>query len=314
MDTMKLPTLRAIKKLAESIPAEPTEAEKRKRAHEYVEKFTNRPVLGVVPYIRDIAVPEEDTTRIPFDDISGKDHKRLDVALILLGRTSNFTDFAPLAIEPDVNVRLVRKLSDLGNPDLIIIPGSKSVISDLDYFKKSGLADKIIEKTKNGTWLAGVCGGLQICGDIIEDPHGIESTKKSAQGLGLMRLRTILEPGKTLVRADKVRTSHGVEISGYEIHHGQTTAGDEVERIMQRQDGTAIGFASGKVWTTYLHGVFDDDVFRRRFIDMIRIDRGMGATGEVRAFYSTENAIKRLAEIVRENVDLKFIYRKMGLK
>ncbi len=283
-------------------------------AHEYVKKFTNRPVLGIVPYIRDIAVPEEDTTRIPFDDISGKDKACLDVALILLGRTSNFTDFAPLAIEPDVNVRLVRKLSDFGNPDLVIIPGSKSVISDLDYLKKSGLADKIIEKTKAGAWLAGICGGLQICGDLIEDPHGIESGQKSAQGLGLVRLKTILEPDKTLVRADKVRTSYGVEISGYEIHHGQTTAGNGVERTMQRQDGTAVGFASGKIWTTYLHGVFDDDVFRRRFIDMIRADRGMKTTGEVRAFYSTENAIKRLSEIVRENVDLEYIYRKMGLK
>lgn len=283
-------------------------------AHEYVEKFTGLPVLGVVPFIRNIAVPEEDMARIPFDDLSEKDSPCLDVAVLMLGRTSNFTDFAPLAIEPDVNVRLIRNVSELGNPDLVIIPGSKSVISDLNYLRESGLGGKIVEKAKTGTWIAGICGGLQICGDIIEDPHGIESSQNSAVGLELISLQTKLEPDKTLVRADKVRTFCGVEISGYEIHHGQTTAGDGVKTIMERQNGTAIGFGRGRIWTTYLHGVFDDDTFRRRFIDMIREDRGMKTTGEIRASYSTENAIRRLAEIVRENVDMKYIYKKMGLK
>ncbi len=285
-----------------------------KPAHDYVHNCTGKSVLGVIPYIHDIGIPEEDMARIPFEDISAKEKPCLDAALIVLRHTSNFTDFAPLAIEPDVNVRLVRKASDFGRPDIIIIPGSKNVIGDLKKLSEEGLAEKIVARHREGAWLVGVCGGLQICGRMIEDPHGIESSRKSAPGLGLINLHTRLEPDKTLFRAENVSTPFNIQISGYEIHHGRTRAAEGVREIMRRSDGTAVGFAAEKVWTTYLHGVFDDDEFRRRFIDMVREDRGMPGLGSVKAVYSTENAIRKLAETVRENVDLRQIYRKMGFK
>ncbi len=282
-------------------------------AHNYIENFTGKPVLGVVPFIRDIALPEEDSARIPFDDLSDKDSKTIDAALIMLGRTSNFTDFAPLAIEPDMHVRPVRSASEFGSPDIVIIPGSKSVIGDLRLLRENGLADKILGSARTGAWVIGICGGLQICGNRIEDPHGIESDTKSAKGLGLIAINTVLAREKTLLRLENAKTCLGLDASGYEIHHGLSHAEQDLELAMWRPDGTPIGFAHGKVWTSYLHGLFDDDAFRRKFIDMLRTSLGMPATGEIRKCYSTEAAINRTAKIVRENVDIEFILKKMGL-
>jgi len=283
-------------------------------AHDYVQAFTGRPVLGVIPYLHDIGIPEEDMTTIPFDNLAGKEQPCLDAAVVVLHHVSNFTDFAPLAIEPDVNVRLVRTAGDFGTPDIVIIPGSKNVIGDLGALHEAGLAAKILESARQGAWIVGMCGGLQICGKEIEDPHNIESPISAAAGLGLIDLHTRLEANKTLVRAEEVTGPFGMTVSGYEIHHGQTRAGDTVQKTMTRTDGTAVGFAHGKIWTTYLHGIFDEDNFRRRFIDMVREDRGLKPVGIVRAVYNTENALNRLADVVRENLDMEYIYKQMKLK
>jgi cobyric acid synthase len=207
----------------------------------------------------------------------------------------------------------VRRASDLGNPDLIILPGSKNVIGDMAVLRNNGLDAAIIDKVKNGAWLVGICGGLQLAGEVVEDPHGLESASKSIAGLGLLPLRTVLEKEKILKLTEAVLNPGQRKVNGYEIHHGVTECRDEQLVSMRTSDGTPVGFASGKIWLSYLHGVFDDDLFRREFIDMIRSDRGLPPLKKVHAEYSTENALNRLADTVRKSVDIKKIYKIMGL-
>jgi cobyric acid synthase CobQ len=282
-------------------------------AHDYVYNFTGKPVLGVVPYLKDLGLPEEDSVSFSFTRPCEKFAQTIDVALIALDHIANFTDFTPFEIEPDVNVRKVRKLSELGNPDLIILPGSKNVIGDMEVLRRNGLDTAIKDKVKGGAWLAGICGGLQLAGEIVEDPHGLESASKTTAGLGLLPLRTILEKEKILRLTKAVLTADNRQVSGYEIHHGITECGNEQLISMRTSTGEPVGFAAGKVWVTYLHGVFDDDLFRREFIDMIRSDRGLPPLHKVCAEYSTENALNRLADTVRGSVNLREIYKIMGL-
>ena len=282
-------------------------------AHDYVYNFTGKPVLGVVPYLKDLGLPEEDSVSFSFTRPCEKFAQTIDVALIALDHIANFTDFTPFEIEPDVNIRKVGKLSDLGNPDLIILPGSKNVIGDMEVLRQGGLDAAIKEKVKGGAWLSGICGGLQLAGELVEDPHHLESASKTTAGLGLMPLRTVLEKEKILKLTKAVLTANNRPVSGYEIHHGITECSNEQLVSMRASSGEPVGFASGKIWLTYLHGVFDDDLFRREFIDMIRIDRGLPPLHKICAEYSTENALNRLADTVRGSVKLMEIYKIMGL-
>jgi cobyric acid synthase CobQ len=285
-----------------------------KDAHDYVEDFTGKPVLGVIPYLPDMGIPEEDSVSFALIRSCKKFAETLDVALIELQHISNFTDFNPFEIEPDINIRKVRHARDLGSPDVIIMPGSKNVIGDLISLKERGMADAILEKVGNGAWFVGICGGLQMAGAKIDDPLGLESTQPSIAGLNLLPLTTVLEAGKCLSQTGATLCASGDKVSGYEIHHGKTAYGSEDLVSMRSENGEAVGFAAGKIWLSYLHGVFDEDDFRRKFIDMIRVERGMEPLGKVQATYDIDDAMNRLADHVRNNVDMKSIYKIMGLK
>jgi cobyric acid synthase CobQ/L-threonine-O-3-phosphate decarboxylase len=283
-------------------------------AHDYVYNYTGKPVLGVVPFLKNPGLPEEDSVSFSLFQPVIKQEGALDVALIALEHISNFTDFAPLEMEPDVTVRKVRTLKELGQPDIIILPGSKNVIGDLNVLHHNGLAQAIRAHVQAGKYLIGICGGLQIAGETIADPHGLESSCKTVAGLGIVPLHTILEQEKTLKRTKASICDTGRSVSGYEIHHGVTRCNDEKLISMRSESGEAVGFASGKVWLTYLHGIFDDDAFRREFIDKIKIEHGLTPLHRIAAEYNTENALNRLADTVRQSVDMKTIYRIMGLK
>ena len=283
-------------------------------AHEYVENFTGRPVLGVIPYKADLGIPEEDSVSFALTRPAEKFNVTLDVALIELPHISNFTDFTPLEIEPDLNIRKIRHLRDLGNPDVIILPGSKNVIGDLESLRERGVAQAIIEKVKAGAWLIGICGGLQMAGTVIRDPLHLESRQSEVSGLDLLPLTTILEKDKCLNQTRAVLCAFGDKVSGYEIHHGKTVYGSEQLVNMRSNTGEAVGFAAGRIWLTYLHGVFDEDAFRRKFIDMIRAERGLEPLGEIQVSHDIDAALDLLADLVRENVTMDEIYRIMGLK
>ena len=292
-------------------------------AHEYMLDHTGIPVLGTIPYIRDLNIPEEDMAGFSWGhtDCGEKKAGSLDIAVVMLRHVSNYTDFAPLAAEPDVRLRPVRHAEEWGDPDVVMLPGSKSVVPDLDDLRRSGLADNILGHAERGKWIFGICGGLQILGRAILDPHGIESAAPEVPGLGLMDLRSTFAADKTLVRVARAETPLGVPSGGYEIHHGLTDHGPSALPLFLRADRAypseaerICGYVSGRRWATYLHGVFDDDAFRRAWLDHVRADIGLAPQGRQLAAYDLEKALDRLADIVREHSDMETIYQSMGLK
>ncbi|MFI3271030.1 MAG: cobyric acid synthase [Pseudomonadota bacterium] len=317
-------------------------------AHDYMEQHTGVPVLGVVPFMRNLNLPEEDMAgfdwnasgpssasspnapnayghmRSPADDMENHEHisqksRPLDVAVIMLRHVSNYTDMEPLTIEPDVCVRPVRHADDFGTPDLVLIPGSKSVTMDLAIVRENGLAHCITEHARRHGWLFGICGGLQILGEQIHDPHGIESAQKYVQGLGIMELSSTFAAEKTLTLVHDVASPLGVTCKGYEIHHGLTQHSPKVTAIahhgntMTGQKSQNVTYTQGRCWATYLHGIFDDDAFRRAFIDHVRADLGLQTQGRIVAHYDIDAALDALADHVREHIDITAIYKTMGL-
>ena len=282
-------------------------------AHAYVERMTGRPVLGVIDYQRDLGLPEEDSQGFGFIHPGVKDEKTLDVALIHLGHIANFTDYAPLEAEPDVKLRTVRTADEFGAPDIVVLPGSKSVAADLADLRKRGLAVKVCEAAKRGTEILGICGGLQLMGERLLDPEQVESPEPEVRCLGLLPLETVMRPKKTLRRTRGVRAD-GTPVSGYEIHHGETVALNGTVNTMYDSEGRAIGFECENRFATYLHGIFDDDRFRRDWLDEVRRRRGWAAKGGVATRYGIEDALNRLAAHVRSRIDVGRLYKEIGVR
>ena len=214
-----------------------------------------------------------------------------------------------------MRVRIIRSAAELNGPDAILIPGSKNTLGDLEYLRRTGLADRIQAIAGQGTTeIVGICAGFQILGREICDPLGIESDARVSSGLGLLDVSTVLAAEKTLGRTSATHGPSGLEVVGYEIHHGQTTTGRSTATLT-RADGRVVGIADPDrtIWGTYLHGVFDADAFRRWFIDCLRVRRGLPAVGEVVARYDIEMSLDRLAEVVRRSIRMDEIYRLMRL-
>ena len=286
-------------------------------ALDFIRRRTGRPVLGVVPYLTDLQLPEEDSVTLKSKACEKEKHPSdtITIAIIDLPHISNFTDFDALRLEPDVIVRFVNKSEDVGAPDVLILPGSKNVPRDMAYLRASGFEQKILELAGNGrTEIVGICAGLQMLGKKINDPLHIESENDSTAGLGILSLDTTLCETKTLTRAFGRHVPSGLPVHGYEIHHGKSMANGLVPAI-QRQDGETIGFTNqtGKVWGTYLHGIFDADQFRRWLIDRLRTRKGLAPMGRICARYDLEPALDRLADAVRESVRMDEVYKIMRL-
>lgn len=286
-------------------------------AHQFVLRHTCRPVVGVVQYFQDLGLPEEDSVSFKgglFDRVDHSDDS-VEIALIDLPHISNFTDFDALRMEPDVHVRRVRRAEELNHPDAIVIPGSKNVPGDLKYLKERGLERRIKELTESGdTELVGICGGFQMIGARIADPHHLESDGETIDGLGLLNVTTVLALEKTLTRLDARHLESGLTVGGYEIHHGLSDSAS-VEPLLDHRKGTCSGARSsdGRVWGTYMHGIFDADEFRRWFINKLRSRKGLPPRGEIAVRYDLEPAMDRLAEAVRKSLDMGFLYKLMGL-
>jgi adenosylcobyric acid synthase len=289
-------------------------------AHEFVLQKTGKPVLGTIPYLSEIAIPDEDS--VSFKNGIKKKKSSSDcaisIAFIDLPHISNATDIDPFYLEPDVNITIASEPQDLDDADVIIIPGSKNVIDDLLSLNTKGIAQKIIDRVNRGSAvLVGVCGGFQMLGKTISDPYGIENQKASeVRGLDFLDINTVLERDKTLTLATAYHPESASTIKGYEIHHGRTVVGADSFAIMQdsEQLGTGARNHDNTVWGTYLHGLFDNDMFRRYFIDSIRTRKGFRAINFVQATYNLDSAIDRLADCVEDSVDMQFICKLLGLK
>ena len=281
-------------------------------------RHTGREVLGVVPYIQNLGLPDEDSVSFKAGWRVNTGHKKgVEIALIDLPHISNFTDFEPFVQEPDVRLTLVRKMEDLDEPAAVILPGSKSVVNDLTFLQQSGLGTKIRELAEGGkSEVVGVCGGYQMLGWTISDPHGLESETAEMSGLGLLPMHTVMEKDKTLTLRQGMHCASGLPVQGYEIHHGRSRAegGRPVLRLGLGDDrGVEAENGSSPIWGAYLHGLFDADEFRRWFIDRLRQNTGLQPLGAVQVRYDLEPALDRLADIVREHLDVQRIKRELGL-
>ncbi|MDP9373658.1 MAG: cobyric acid synthase [Chloroflexota bacterium] len=297
---------------------------------DFIAARTGVPLLGVVPHLPRLGLAEEDSVALerranrPGDGGPAV----LDIAVIQLPRISNFDDFDPLAAEDGVAVRFVRAADELGVPDLAIIPGTKSTIADLAALREAGLDRAIVALAGGGTPLVGICGGFQMLGEAIEDPHGVEADAGRVPGLGLLPLRTVFGREKTTERARGVVAAGGgllagaagAPVTGYEIHMGRTVGDLPAPlRMVERRgmpvdepDGAAS--ADGLVLGTYLHGLFDSPALRGAILRNLAARKGVPprAWGDEAAALR-EDPFDRLADHVRASLDMRRLYGIIGL-
>jgi adenosylcobyric acid synthase len=292
---------------------------------------TGRPVLGVVPYLDDMPVAAEDSL-----DLDG--HRRaaradIEVAVLRIPRIANFDDFEPLAREPGVEVRFVRRAEELDAADLVVLPGSKSTMADLAWLRATGLAAAICAFSRAGRPVLGVCGGYQMLGQTLRDPLGLESAAgeaeglgrvpAEAEGLGLLPAVTTFAPVKTTVRV-RARASmsagffagaRGLEVSAYEIHTGSTdaTGGERPFTLTWRNgattdeaDGAMNG--SGTVVGTYLHGLFANEGLRRALLVHLAARKGLAPDPRWGRPLGPDR-YDRLADVVGGSLDLTLLAR-----
>ncbi|MDH3347268.1 MAG: cobyric acid synthase [Desulfobulbaceae bacterium] len=285
-------------------------------AHEYLLDYTGKPVLGVVPYLKDLGLPQEDSVgfKAGVYEAPPPTIPHVEIALIDLPHISNFTDVEPFIHEPDVALRIVRTSEELGRPDAVILPGSKNVLADFSYLEQSGLASKIRELAGAGVEIIGICGGFQMLGRRVSDPHGVENESGGEMtALGLLPIETELDREKTLTAKNGIHPESGCVVVGYEIHHGISKGAPN--SLFQFDDGTVCGCRAenGIVWGSYLHGMFDGDDFRRSVIEKLRLRKGLSPYSGPITRFDAEPALDRLAEVVRNTVDMDAIYAVLNL-
>jgi adenosylcobyric acid synthase len=292
----------------------------------YLRDRTGVPVLGVLPYRPELQIDQEDSLGIDETATpSGLDDPdALDVAVARLPGISNFTDLWPLSRVPGVRVRYVEAGDDLGRPDLVVLPGTRTTVRDLDWLRSTGLADRIVRLAEDpeGPVILGICGGFQMLGSRIDDPLGVESPRPVATGLGLLDVTTAFAPEKERHQVTGATIARGVPIAGYEIHMGTTERGAEVLpwiRLTRQRDGQTLLdgalASSGRVFGTYVHGLFDSLPFSKDLVDHLRARRRLPPLGPDR--WEAHRAVladryAALAEWLRSNLDLGPVWAALG--
>ena len=289
-----------------------------------LEKRTGIPVLGVLPFLRDLVLDQEDSVTIE-SGLTGASFspEKVNVAVILLPRMSNFTDFNALASESDVTLRYARVPEDVVDADVLVLPGSKQTIQDLQYVKEKGFAPVVASHVLAGRDVVGLCGGFQMLGGRIDDPHGVEGGGQT-EGLHLLPVDTELYADKRTVQVIANALLPGVSdaetVRGYEIHVGLTTRrqGNPCFRIRDeggdREDGAVS--PDGLVWGTYIHGVFDDPSFRRAWINRVRVRKGLAPRPVADSMDVTQrltSALDEWTDHVACHVDMTAIFQALQL-
>ena len=241
--------------------------------------FTNWPCFGVVPWLKAAeALPAEDSVALSRMSRSAGSGKPV-IAILELDHIANFDDFDPLVQEDAVDAVFVKageRIPDQAS--LVIIPGSKTTISDLETLRRHGWDRQIEQHVAYGGHLLGICGGFQMLGTSVADPHGIEATARAVAGLGLLDVATEMRPEKTVRLSAASSALFDAPLEGYEIHLGETSGPDSVRPFSyagRKQEGAVS--ANGRVYGTYLHGLFGNDSFRRQFLQSIGVTAGNGS-------------------------------------
>lgn len=308
---------------------------------EMMERRLALPCVGVVPFLHDLGLDEEDSValedqRTPVRAWTGqagdaRPERPLRIGVIALPYMSNFTDFDPLAAEPSVALAYLEQANDAAEADLLILPGSKQTLDDLDWLHRRHLAQALREHHARRRGIVGICGGFQMLGMQVDDPHGIENNGKprTGVGLGLLPVTTILNTEKiTRPVAGRVRAGafcgqrlDQTAFRGYEIHVGETSGAAGLTPfadLSSSPEVTLIGASGscqdgavsedGWVAGTYVHGLFDDDRFRHAFVDAMRLARGL-APASAKAFVAAEREARldRLAAHLRGSLNIELI-------
>ena len=294
---------------------------------DFLHQRTGVPVAGVVPFFKDIHIPEEDSVGLQESGAPGTADE-VDVAVMRLPHISNFDDFDPLRHEQGVRMRYVARASEFGTPDLIVIPGSKTTVADLNWLRAQDLADRILSARRRRTPVIGICAGYQMLGTDLLDPHGVESKTESTKGLGLLPTTTAFlqekathqVKGRVLGGHGLLRECRGAEVDAYEIHMGVSTAAGPASpfhlNLRSRQpvdmpDGALD--VDGLTLGTYLHGLFHNRAVRRSILACAGARRG------IRPPFADDDLdpnveYDKLAAFVRQHLDMGLVYRAMGLR
>ena len=286
---------------------------------EMLEERSGIPVVGVAPYLN-IQVEDEDSLTERFE--TNRTVDLIDIAVIRVPRISNFTDFNPLESIQGVSLRYVKNPSELGNPDMIILPGTKNTMEDLLWMRDNGLEALILKEAAKGKLIFGICGGYQMMGETLSDPHGVEAGG-TIKGMGLLPMDTVFAEKKTRTR---VEGSFGqltgafaklsdTALEGYEIHMGETALKGDAKPSTSIQDSVtgerkADGAYLDNVCGTYVHGVFDKEAVAEAIVQIIGEKKGLDVSGmtgmDFQAFKETQYDI--LAAELRKHLDMKKIY------
>jgi adenosylcobyric acid synthase len=286
-----------------------------------LEERGGTPVLGVVSYLSDLALPEEDAVALDADNRHEGTPSR-DIAVVRLPHIANFDDFDPLRSEMGVHLRYVETVAALGHPSAVILPGTKSTLADLAWLTERGLAEAICRRAAQGAAVVGICGGYQMLGRHIRDPEYTESNFSEMPGLGLLPVETVFAGDKAVFQSRAcivggsswMANLRSQSVEGYEIHMGRTQSDDSWLEITMRNgqpcqalDGCVS--TDGRIWGCYLHGLFANAPLRRAWLDSLP-PRGAFAPADAPALL--DSALDRLADAVEAELDLKQLEKILG--
>ena len=273
-----------------------------------IEELTGIKVAGIIPYYHDIYIDDEDSVVLDKKH-SALSESKINIVVVLLKHMSNFTDFNVLERIPEVHLFYTTSSDDVLHADIIILPGSKNTISDLLHLRKTGLAKAIITAHDQGKSVYGICGGFQMMGIEINDPHHVEGDIEIISGLGILPVTTVLTKDKVTEQCNFTFLNYKSSCKGYEIHMGKTIS-DKPSPLCKITNGPEDGyFLNQKIWGTYIHGIFDNMSVIKNII------KNTGGKKPINFNIDEykETQYSKLAELVRNNSDMQYIYKTLEL-
>lgn len=279
-------------------------------------ELTGVPVVGIIPWFRDIKIEEEDSVALETKTNTYQSGK-INVAIILLKRMSNFTDFDVLDMDPRFNPYYTNSVDEIEKADIILLPGSKNTLSDLQGIRANGVAEAIVRAYKNGKKVMGICGGYQMMGVRLEDPEGLEGNLPAVPGLGLLPQYTVIEQEKVTKQSHfsflPAEQTEALPFScqGYEIHMGRTSLLNDApsQPVVRLEDGREDGYyLDNRCWGSYIHGILDNSAVLNNLAEGFEKQTD-APTFDYAAF--KEEQYEKLADLVRKHVDMEYVYRQL---
>ena len=278
-----------------------------------MEEICGVPVIGLVPYLDDIHIEEEDSVSLAKKSNAHTEDNLINVAVVATPHISNFTDFDTISRDPRVHLYFTSEPAELLNADVIILPGSKNTLSDLKAIQANGCADAIITASALGRSVMGICGGYQMMGERVDDPDGVEGEPGSMAGLGLLPVNTVLKGSKTVRRVRFTMDGCPGLNSGYEIHMGISALDDDASPMVVKEDGSVDGCRVNEmICGSYIHGILDNPGVIDMLLKPHALRKGLPESGNVEPYREyKERQYDALAQRLRDCLDIDLLYKIM---